>query len=168
MNELVWIFPILFLFHDMEEIIGFGLWLTNNRTFLEHKYPKISHAYQPYSTEGMATAVIEELVLCLIICIISRFTGFYGLWLGGLIAYAVHLVIHIGQSVVIRKYIPALITSIICLPVSIWTIGSSIKLLSYSAGNVVVYSLIGIVLIGGNLKIAHWIIHIFTKKFNTF
>lgn len=166
MNEFVWIFPILFIFHDMEEIIGFGLWLTKNRDFLDSKYPKISNTYKPYSTEGMAAAVMEELVLCLIICIISRFTGFYGLWLGAFVAYKVHLVIHIGQSVVIQKYIPALITSLICLPVSIWVIANSITLLSYSVSSVVIYSLIGIGVIAGNLKMAHWIIHIFTKKMN--
>ena len=164
MNELVWIFPILFIFHDMEEIIGFGLWLTKNRAFLDNKYPKISNTYKPYSTEGMAAAVMEELVLCLVICFISRFTGFYGLWLGGFVAYTVHLIIHIGQSIVIRKYIPACITSLICIPVSVWVIVRSITLLSYSISGVIVYSLIGIVVIAANLKIAHKIIHIFTKK----
>lgn len=139
MSEFVWTFPILFIFHDMEEIIGFGLWLTKNREFLDNKYPKISNTYKPYSTEGMAAAFM---------------------------AYTVHLVIHIGQSIVIRKYIPALITSLICLPISIWVIASSITLLSYSVSNVIVYSLIGIVAIAGNLEIAHWIIHIFTKKIN--
>lgn len=166
MSEFVWTFPILFIFHDMEEIIGFGLWLTKNREFLDNKYPKISNTYKPYSTEGMAVAVMEELVLCLVICLISRFTGFYGLWIGAIMAYTVHLVIHIGQSIMIRKYIPALITSLICLPISIWVIACSITLLSYSVSNVIVYSLIGIVAIAGNLEIAHWIIHIFTKKTN--
>lgn len=166
MNEFVWIFPLLFIFHDMEEIIGYGLWLTKNRTFLDSKYPKISNTYKPYSTEGMAVAVMEELVLCLVVCLISRFTGFYRLWLGAFVAYTVHLVIHIGQSVVIRKYIPALITSIICLPISIWGIASSITLLSYSVSNVIIYSLIGIIVVGGNIKLAQWIIRIFTKKMN--
>lgn len=64
----------------------------------------------------------------------------------------------------IRKYIPALITSIICLPISICVIGWSIELLSYSVYNVVIYSLIAIAVIAGNLKIAHWIIHIFAKN----
>lgn len=37
----------------------------------------------------------------------------------------------------------------------------------YSMSQVLVYSLIGIVVIAGNLKIAHGIIHIFTKKLVT-
>lgn len=167
MQEIIWIFPILFIVHDMEEIMGFGLWLKRNRALLDRKYPKISNIYNPYSTEGMAAAVMEEMVLCLVICIISRSTGFYGLWLGAFIAYTFHLVVHLGQAIVIKKYIPAVITSIICLPLSIWFTAISISNLSYSISQVLVFSLIGIATIAGNLKIAHWIIHIFTKKIIT-
>lgn len=166
MYEMIWLFPILFIVHDMEEIIGFGLWLTKNRAFLDKKYPKISNAYKPYSTEGMAAAVMEELVLCLVVCVITRITEFYGLWFGAFVAYTVHLIVHLGQSTVIKKYIPALITSIICLPISILVLASSITLLSYSVSNVIVYSLIGIVVVAGNIKLAQWIIRIFTKKMN--
>lgn len=164
MQEIIWIFPILFIVHDMEEIMGFGLWLKKNRALLDRKYPKISNTYNPYSTEGMTAAVMEEMLICLVICIIARFTEFYGLWLGAFIAYTFHLIVHIGQSIVIKKYIPAVITSIICLPLSIWFIAVSISTLSYSVSQVIFYSLIGIIAIAGNLKIAHWIIHVFTKK----
>lgn len=164
MVEMIWFFPLLFIVHDMEEIMGLGLWLKRNRSFLDEKYPKISNTYRPYSTEGMTAAVMEEMVLCLIICIITKLTEFYGLWLGAFVAYAIHLVVHISQSIVIRRYIPASITSILCLPLSIWFIVSSIEMLSYSTGQVLVYGLIGTVAIAGNLKVAHWIIHIFTKR----
>lgn len=167
MQENIWIFPILFIIHDMEEIIGLGLWLNKNRSLLDIKYPRISNTYKLYSTEGMAAAVMEEMFLCLITCIISRFTEFYGLWLGTFIAYTFHLIVHIGQSIVIKKYIPAVITSIICLPLTIWFIAISISSLSYSISQVLVYSLIGIVIIAGNLKIAHLIIREFTKKLVT-
>ncbi|MGN0740472.1 MAG: HXXEE domain-containing protein [Treponema sp.] len=89
------------------------------------------------------------------------------IWLGAFIAYTVHLVVHIGQSIIIKKYIPALITSIICLPLSIWLIAISIHTLSYSISQVLIYSLIGLAAIAGNLKFAHWIIHTFTKKLKT-
>lgn len=164
MYEMIWLFPILFIVHDMEEIIGCGLWLIKNRAFLDEKYPKISNIYKPYSTEGMAAAVMEELVLCLVVCIITRITGFYGLWFGAFVAYTVHLIVHLGQSIVIKKYIPAVITSIICLPISIWAIASSVQLLSYSFSDVFIYSIIGIIVIVANLKLAHKIIHSFTKK----
>ncbi len=110
---------------------------------------------------------MEQLVICLVICIITRFTESYGLWLGSFIAYTLHLIIHMGQSIVIKKYIPAVITSIICLPISVWFIAISISALSYSIVQVLIFSLMGIVLIAGNLKVAHGIIHLFTKRLVT-
>lgn len=52
MEGYVWIFPLLFIFHDMEEIIGFIPWYQNNKQMLERKYPKISNTYKNISTEG--------------------------------------------------------------------------------------------------------------------
>ena len=99
--------------------------------------------------------------------IISRLAGFYGLWLGVFIAFTFHLVIHIGQTIVIKKYVPAVITSVICLPLSIWLIAISISTLSYSSVEIFTYSLVGIVVVAGNLKIAHGIMRVFTKKMIT-
>jgi len=111
--------------------------------------------------------VYEELTLCIVFCIIAIVTGRYALWLGGFIAYAVHLAMHIGQSIVIRSYIPALATSIIALPVSFWIIKECIGLLEYSAGMVVLYSVIGIAVVGLNLKLAHLLLSWFTRWMNT-
>ena len=80
MQEIIWMFPILFIVHDMEEIMGFGLWLKKNRTLLDRKYPKISNTYNPYSTEGMAAAVMEEMVICLIICSIFQRIIFHNIY----------------------------------------------------------------------------------------
>lgn len=96
--------------------------------------------------------------------IISRFTGFYGLWLGVFIAFTFHLVIHIGQTIVIKKYVPAVITSVVCLPLSIWLIAISISKLSYSSVEIFTYSLVGIVVVAGNLKIAHGIMRDFLEE----
>lgn len=46
----------------------------------------------------------------------------------------------------------------------IWLLVISINTLSYTNGQVLVYGLIGIVLIAGNLKVAHLIMHAFTEK----
>lgn len=167
MEKYVWLFPLLFIFHDMEEIIGFGIWYKRNKAMLDERFLAISKSYADYSTEGMAAAVYEELILCIAFCLMAIVTGRYALWLGGFIAYAVHLVMHIGQSIVIRSYIPALVTSTIALPVSIWIIKECIGLLGYSAGTVVLYSVIGIAVVGLNLKLAHLLLSWFTRWMNT-
>ncbi|ENY8425707.1 HXXEE domain-containing protein [Clostridioides difficile] len=150
----------------MEEIIGFGIWLKKNKSMLDKKYPFISKVYENYSTEGMAFAVFEEFILCIIFCILTVITEnqyVYLLWLGSFIAYTLHLVIHIGQSIIIRKYIPSLITSIICLPISIWCISKSIYIVDCEMSTTILYSIIGIIIVALNLKFAQSLIGKFTK-----
>ena len=166
MEKYIWLFPSLFIFHDMEEIIGFGIWLKKNKSMLDKKYPFISKVYENYSTEGMAFAVFEEFILCIIFCILTVITEnqyVYLLWLGSFIAYTLHLVIHIGQSIIIRKYIPSLITSIICLPISIWCISKSIYIVDCEMSTTILYSIIGIIIVALNLKFAQSLIGKFTK-----
>lgn len=163
MISYVWLFPILFIFHDMEEIIGFIPWYKKNRQFLEQNYPKISNTYKDVSTEGFAFAVFEEFLFCIIICIISLLTNQYGIWLGGLIGCTLHFIVHMIQTLIIKKYIPAFITSIIGIPVGLFIIDKSIKILNYSLYAILTYSIIGIICIICNLKFAH----ILMKKFST-
>lgn len=163
MLSYIWLFPLLFIFHDMEEIIGFIPWLNHNQKFLREKYPAIIRQYGQTTSEGFALAVLEELLLCVFICIISLLTSWYGLWIGGFIGCAFHFLIHIGQSIVIRKYVPCLITSIIALPVSVYAIYKSIILLEYSFYQVLFYSFIGISVIAFNLALAHMLMRSFSK-----
>ncbi|MBR1845009.1 MAG: HXXEE domain-containing protein [Oscillospiraceae bacterium] len=164
MERYVWLFPVIFMFHEMEEIIGFHLWLNGNMGMLKEKYPTIAKEYEHHSTEGFALAVFEEYLLCIAISILSVVTGWYGLWLGGLVAFALHLAVHIGQSVVIRKYIPAVATSVIVLPLSVALIWKSAALLQYPVPQAILYSVVGVAVIGGNLKLIHIGMKQFTLK----
>ena len=59
MREYILLLPILFIFYDMEEIIGFGNFFLKN-TYLFEQYPQITNAYRMFSTEGMAIGVYEK------------------------------------------------------------------------------------------------------------
>ena len=61
MREYVLLLPILFIFHDMEEIIGFGCFFKNNPEIFE-RFPKITAVYRGFTTAGMALAVYEEFI----------------------------------------------------------------------------------------------------------
>ncbi|MDD4844611.1 MAG: HXXEE domain-containing protein, partial [Anaerotignum sp.] len=163
MDKYIWLFPVLFIFHDMEEIIGLRTWILKNKSTLNQKFPKISKIFQHYSTEGMAFAVFEEFLLCILICIAAIVFGWYGLWLGCFVAYTIHLIVHLLQAIIMKKYIPALATSVIALPISVWLIYVCNGILDYSKGFMIMYTFIGLGLIGINLKFAHWIMHKFTK-----
>ncbi len=170
MDKYLWLFPVLFIFHDFEEIIGLGIWFKNNNKKISEKYPKIfsaiSKMYAEYSTEGMALAVFEEFVLCVLVCLIATFSGFYLLWIGAVIAFIFHMIMHIGQSVMLKSYVPALATSIIATPVSIYVLVNSLQLFTYSAGQIVLWSIIGLLIIAVNLKFSHSLMHKFTRWIN--
>ena len=65
MQNIFWLFPIIFMLHEMEEVIGFRIWLDKNRD-IARKYTKLSRLYQNFSNEGFSIAVLEEYLLCII------------------------------------------------------------------------------------------------------
>ena len=80
-------FPLLFIFHDMEEIIGLVPWIHLNETLLVQKAPAILTIHKEVTTEGFALAVFEEFILVLSITLLAYFTQSRALelvWLGGI------------------------------------------------------------------------------------
>ena len=49
MREYVLLLPIIFIFHDMEEIIGFG-WFFKNNPELFDRFPIITKAYKDFTS----------------------------------------------------------------------------------------------------------------------
>lgn len=159
MKEYIWLLPVIFMFHDMEEIIGIKRWISRYGEDLENKYKlakKILEPYKNITTEGFALAVYEELIVLLVICILAQFTNIFfiqAIWFGGLVGFTVHLIIHLLQAIAIKKYTPALITSIICLPISLIIVA---KCASFVRTDISILGIvIGIVGVGVNLKLAH-------------
>lgn len=166
-EKYVWLFPIIFIFHDMEEIIGFGLWLKKNRKLLKEKYPWVLDTYWNFSTEGFSLAVFEELILCITfsaLALLLNINVLWYFWLGCFIACTLHFVIHIGQSIIMKQYIPATITSVICLPISIWIIAECISAMGNEWWLATVFVALGITVTAINLRLAQKMIGWFTKK----
>lgn len=167
MKDYILLLPILFIFHDMEEIIGFGYFFSNNKQLFE-RYPKITAAYKDFTTEGFALAVYEEFIPFFGISLLAFFFPckvLYALWLGLMISLTAHFLVHIGQSIYIRKYIPSLITSLICLPPSVIIIIKSFSNISLDLLTIVLMpvAIIGMI---ANLKFAHSLMHKYGKRLN--
>ena len=86
MHNVFWLFPIVFMLHEMEEIIGFKIWLDKNIDIVK-RYNKISMIYQNYSNEGFSVAVLEEYLLCILITGVSIFFKMYIIWVGHLLLF---------------------------------------------------------------------------------
>ena len=169
MKDTIWLFPLLFIFHDLEEIIGFIPWIERNEKLLAKKATFILNTHKGLSTEGFALAVAEEFVVVLFVSFFAIFyhTRFlYLIWLGGFVAFALHLVVHILQAIWLRRYIPALATSVLCLPVSSTIIWKTTTLLHVNTIELLVFSLIGVLIIISNLFFALWLGKQFSKWVN--
>lgn len=163
MNELLWLFPILFMLHEMEEIIGFKIWLDKHLGIVQ-KYPLLSKIYNHFSHEGFAFAVLEQYLLCLVVTLFSIYYENYLIWIGFFIAFLIHLAIHILQSIIIRKYIPALATSIILLPIGLWILIQVISLSNYTHLAIIIWSIICFIIMILNLIFVHFLMRKITQK----
>lgn len=165
MKEYLLLLPLIFIFHDMEEIAGFG-WFFRKNPWLFERFPKVMNTYRGFTNEGFTLAVFEEFipffgVSLLAYCFPCNFI--YGLWYGIFLALFVHFFIHIGHTLYIRKYIPCVATSIICVPVSTYILIKCAMLMTADIVTIATVAL-GVILMIANFYAAHGVMHWVNKK----
>ena len=166
MDRYILLLPIIFIFHDMEEIIGFG-WFFRKNPWLFDRFPKVMNNYRGFTNEGFAIGVYEEFIPFFGISLLAYyFPGkiLYALWVGIFLSLVGHFFIHIGHTIYIRKYIPCFITSLICLPLSILIL---IKCMPFITFDVVTISFIvvGLLMMILNMKLIYHLFPVFNKPF---
>ncbi len=165
---LVWLLPIVFMIHDFEEIIFFKPWISKNRDYLTAKFPKISKRFLPrmeiLSTSAFALAVAEEFILLSLITAGSVIFENYFLWLAAFMGFFVHLLVHLGQWIMLRRYIPAILTTFFALIYCIYTLYEMIENNLFQTSEIVLWTIIGFGLVGLNLLFAHKLAEKFDKK----
>jgi hypothetical protein len=77
------------------------------------------------------------------------------IWTALFVAFSVHLVVHIGQGIIIRGYVPGLITSILLLRYSYY--GISCICQEMNSGKLILLRVIGFITIAINLWFAYWL-----------
>lgn len=165
MREYILLLPILFIFHDMEEIAGL-IWFFKRNTYLFDRFPKVMNTYRGMTHTGFALAVYEEFIPFFGVSLLAYYFPndvLYGLWFGIFMSLAGHFFIHIGHSIYIRKYIPCVITSSICLPISILILIKCAGLMDWNTASMI-STVVGIIFMIVNMKIAHGLAHIVNRK----
>lgn len=147
------------MLHDFEEIIFVKAWITRNRDLIQQRIPKLADRLLPHfdrlSTPGFALAVAEEFFLINLTTISSLVTNQFQLWYALFLAFTVHLLMHIGQGLFFRKYVPGVVTSVLFLPVCGYILYREITSRSLTMTNVGVYLLLGLFVLAVNLLIIH-------------
>lgn len=162
---IIWLFPILFIIHDFEEIIFMRAWMSKNKSYLCDRFPTLSKKLLPHfdsiTTSAFALGVAEEFILISIITVVSYMTNWYSLWIGSFIAFTLHLLIHCLQAFVVRKYIPCIVTSVICLPICIYIIKQIIQISTLNT--ITLYSILCFIIMVINIGFIHKVMAIFSK-----
>ena len=121
--SIMWLLLVIFMIHDFEEIIMLKPWLDREAGRLQARFPRLAAWMLPHltrlSTSAFALAVAEEFVLLSVITLVAVEWELYALWAGTALAICVHLAVHGLQFVVYGRYVPALITSVLCAPAGI-------------------------------------------------
>lgn len=117
--------PVVFMVHEYEEIIMFKHWLNRNRDELKRRFPKFDRflarrGFFDYSTATFAVGTAHEFLLISLISFCAVWQGAYQLWFAAFAGHSVHLLAHIAQWVIYRKYVPVIITTILTLPYCIY------------------------------------------------
>ena len=167
-KTIVWLLPIVFMFHDFEEIIFFKSWVTKNKQTLSKRFPKLSKRFfarfENLSVQAFTLAVAEEFILLSIVTVLSVIFESYLLWLGVFMGFSIHLLVHLVQWIVFRKYIPAIYTSIISLIYCIFSFGFILKNSLFEVNEIILWSFIGVGIVIVNIIFAHKLAELFDKR----
>lgn len=160
MKEFILLLPIIFIFHDMEEIVGFE-WFFRRNPDLYDRFPRVMKAYRNFKTEGFAAAVYEEFIPFFGVSLLAYYFPnkvLISMWYGLFLALAGHFLVHIGQTIYLKKYIPSFITSLICLPACVNILLRCTRTMTFDTVTILII-IVSILLMMLNLKMAHMLSH---------
>lgn len=118
-HTLIWLFPIAFMFHDFEELILFEPWLKKNAGDIEARLkPRVPAFIGKQIGIILGKTTVEFAVPISLIFAMTCVAAFlavvynvYGFFLLASSAFFLHGFMHLGQAFLLRRYIPAVISS---------------------------------------------------------
>lgn len=156
MNNIMFLFPIFFMIHEFEEIIMLGKWKEKHLSDLYRRFPSISKRaddIMKIDVVNFSIIVAEEFLIVSALTVTSVLSGNVIYWFCCLSAFSVHLLIHLVQFMVWGKYIPAIVTTVLCLPYCIWALYETSHMLTHE--ELILYAITGSVAGGINLLCMH-------------
>lgn len=161
---LLWLLPVAFVLHDAEEVLCLPAWLHRHRDFLLRRFPNLSRRLLPHfdaiSPVKFAAMAAEELVLLLAVTLYAEFTCNYYPWLALFLAFGMHLLGHLGQWIVVGRYLPLVATSFAGLIYCGWGLYILINSRSFTLREFVFCGVAGCTVAAVNL----WFLHRLAAK----
>jgi hypothetical protein len=155
------LFLIVFTMHEFEEVLFLTKWLNKNGNILKNKFRKrpINKIVKEMDEVKFGLIVLEEYLLLLGSLIYVVLTDKNIIFVGVVIGYTFHIIVHIIQALVAKKYIPGLSTGIISGGISIYIAYKMINLYAYHFIDIVEATFIIFSVIVLNLLICHFVVN---------
>ncbi len=171
-ESVMWLLVVVFMIHDFEEIIMIQPWLARNAGNLNRRFPKVTgkllSQYEKLSTSSFALAVAVEFILLSFLTYITVERELYSLWTGILLGYFIHLLAHMGQYIVFRRYVPAIFTSVLTSIYCIWAIFYLNARHPLVWNEVLLWTLVALLVLVVNLILIHWLARQFEQYLRVF
>ena len=151
--QFYFLFPALFILHELEEIV----WMPSFAKKISIQYPnnRILSYYTPFAFNAI---VLEQFLILMTSLYLSYQFNNYSIYATIIIAYIYHVLGHLIQTIVIRKYVPGLLTGILTSLFSLFYLKNNVPI------NLYWYSFITLSLILVNLVLSFIILHKISHK----
>ena len=151
--QFYFLFPALFMLHELEEIV----WMPSFAKKISIQYPnnRILTYYTPFAFNAI---VLEQFLILMTSLYLSYQFNNYSIYATIIIAYIYHVLGHLIQTIVIRKYVPGLLTGILTSLFSLFYLKNNVPI------NLYWYSFITLSLILVNLVLSFIILHKISHK----
>ena len=151
--QFYFLFPALFMLHELEEII----WMPSFVKKLSAQFPdnRILSYYTPLAFNSI---VLEQFLILLLSLFLSYWFNNYTIYTTIVIAYIYHVLGHLIQTIVIRKYVPGLLTGILTSLFTLCNLKNEFPIILYG------YSLFTLLVIVLNLVVSFMILNKISHK----
>jgi hypothetical protein len=131
-STLLWLFPIAFMFHDFEEIMFWEPWLSKHGDEIKRRVPAFMIKPVSAIVEKSTAQASLPILLIFSLTVLSTFVAVehqnYPLFLLASAVFFIHGFMHLGQALILRSYVPAMITSaLIIIPYGLALYGRLIE-----------------------------------------
>ena len=129
LQTLIWLFIVIFLLHDLEEIIWVESWIKKNKQHVMNVVPtSIKRRLDKMLTitsGQFALAVLLEFIIFIPFTYLAAEKGVYLIYLSMNTIFLLHVFTHVGQSLYLRMYTPGVVSAVIfVLPYTLYVLHS--------------------------------------------
>ena len=151
--QFYFLFPALFMLHELEEIV----WMPSFFKKISIQYPnnRILSYYTPFAFNVI---VLEQFLILLLSLFLSYQFNNYTIYTTIVIAYIYHVFGHLIQTIVLRKYVPGLLTGSLTSLFSLFCLKNNVPI------NLYWYSFFTLLVIILNLVVSFMILHKISHK----